>query len=38
VIRRALCVLAMIARRIDASPFDFSALSWVSAGFRFVSR
>ena len=25
-------------RRIDASPFDFSALSWVSAGFRFVSR
>jgi hypothetical protein len=25
-------------RRIDAAPFDFSALGWVSAGFRFVRR
>lgn len=25
-------------RRIDAYPLDFSSLSWLSAGFRFVSR
>ncbi len=25
-------------RRIDVAPFDFSALGWVSAGFRFVRR
>ena len=25
-------------RRIDADPFDHSAMSWFSAGFRFVSR
>jgi hypothetical protein len=34
----AIELIAAAERRIDAYPLDVSSLSWVSAGFRFVSR
>jgi hypothetical protein len=36
--RGAIELIAAAERRIDAYPLDVSSLSWVSAGFRFVSR
>jgi hypothetical protein len=36
--RGALELIVAAERRIDAYPLDVSSLSWVSAGFRFVSR
>lgn len=36
--RGAIELIAAAERRIDAYPLDLSSLSWVSAGFRFVSR
>jgi len=36
--RGAIELIVAGERRIDAYPLDTSALSWVSAGFRFVSR
>jgi hypothetical protein len=34
----AIELIVAAERRIDAYPFDISAISWFSAGFRFVSR
>jgi hypothetical protein len=36
--RGAIELVVAAERRIDAYPLDVSSLSWVSAGFRFVSR
>jgi hypothetical protein len=36
--RGAIELVVAAERRIDAYPLDESSLSWVSAGFRFVSR